>query len=249
MKKIFLLLFFLPLVSLGQVLNIESMRFYNDSDGWIGRANLSFQAKRNVDRLYSIDNTIHVQYKKGKSRLIFLNDLDLTQANGTQFENNGFEHLRYNYHLGDSSRWWMEAFAQTQYNKPMKINFRGVTGAGPRLRLYASRKAHVYIASLYMYEHEEDMGGTIYNDQRLSSYLTFSLNFADKAEINNTLYYQPAFKNFSTDYRISESFTGIVNISKHFGLSSNIEFAYDTKQPEGIPNMYWNFESGLSIAF
>jgi hypothetical protein len=232
-----------------QVLNIESMRFYNDSDGWIGRASLSFSARKNVNSLYALDNNVHVQYKKGRSRFIFLNDLDLTQQNNNDLENNGFEHVRYNYQLGDSSRWWAEAFVQSQYNKTMKINFRGVTGAGPRFRVYASRKAHVYIASLYIFEHEEDIGGTIYNDHRLSSYVTFSLNFSDRAEINNTIYYQPAFRNFTTDYRISESFTAIVDITKHFGLMNNIEFAYDTKQPPGIPNAYWNFESGLNIAF
>ncbi|MBI3512362.1 MAG: DUF481 domain-containing protein [Bacteroidetes bacterium] len=251
MKHIFIFFLFLfsGIFSRAQVLNVESMRFYNDSNGWIGRVNLGFSARQNVNSIYAFDNTIHVQYKKGRSRIIFLNDLDFTKANGENFENTGFQHVRYNYRLGDSTRWIAESFIQSQYNKPMKINFRGVTGAGIRFQLLAKKSIHLYVASLYMFEHEIDEGGKIYDDNRISSYFTFSVNLSDKAEVNNTIYYQPAFINFRTDYRISESLTCIFDISKHLGISSNFEMAYDTKQPPGIPNLYWNLESGLSFRF
>ncbi|HEU4716212.1 MAG TPA: DUF481 domain-containing protein [Bacteroidia bacterium] len=232
-----------------QVLNIESMRFYKDSDGWIGSANLDFGAQQNVNTLYDFSNTIHVQYKKKRSRIIFLNNLDFTFANKQDYENTGFQHVRYNYKLSDNGRWTAEAFVQTQYNKPMKMDFRGVTGAGIRMRVFKTKIVHMYLGSLYMFEHETDDGGKlVYDDHRLSSYLTFSVDFNGKAEINNTVYYQPAFVNFS-DYRISESFTCLAQITRHFGFSAAFDLLYDTKQPEGIPNLSWKFEQGIAYSF
>lgn len=249
-KKIFLcLLLLLPAGIFAQVLNVESLRFLNDTDGWMGQVRLSFAAENNGNEVYNFGNTVHVQYKKGRSRLILLNNLDLEKANGEDFINTGYQHVRYNYRLGDDSPWTAEAFVQSQYNKPMKMDFRGCAGVGPRYRLFKRDNFHCYLAALYMYEHEIDDGGrAVYDDHRLDSYLSFSWKMAKNLEIVNTVYYQPLFADFN-DYRISEDFIFTANFTKHFGIGTVFGLLKDTKQPPGVPELSWHFGQSLTYAF
>jgi hypothetical protein len=251
MKYFFLLPVFFLLHANAQVVNIESLRFLNDSDGWEGTIKFNLAAEQNVNTIYNFGNAIHAQYKKGRSRCIFINDFSLSNTNGHDFENSGFQHLRYNYKLKNHERVTWEAFIQSQYNKPMKIDFRGLIGTGPRYRMIKTDKVHMYIAALYMFEHEEDEGEMlekIYNDHRLDAYLSFTWAPEKNAEMINTFYYQPAFADFN-DYRVSESFSFAFAINKHFSFETVFGLTYDTKQPPGIPNLYWSFAQGLNYNF
>jgi hypothetical protein len=249
MRLLRFLLLVLALPCSAQVMNIESQRFLNDTDGWAGQTHLRFSAVQNVNQVIGFGNDIHVQYKKGRSRFIILNDVDFSRSNGTSFVNTGFQHLRYNYKLGDDSRWTMEAFAQGQYNKPMKMDMRLVGGIGPRIRIAKNDHLHLYFASLYIFEHETDNTDTLtWNDHRLSSYLTFSWTPFKNAEIVNTLYYQPSFAALS-DYRVSEDFHFTIDITKHFGFGTDFGLMLDTKQPPGIPNLTWHLGQTLGFNF
>jgi putative salt-induced outer membrane protein YdiY len=253
MFRILLLLslLFVRLHCSAQVLNIESLRFQNDSDGWIGTVKFAFAAQQNVNRIYDFGNSIHAQYRKGQSRWILLNNLVFSKTNGKSFENTGYEHIRYDYKLKKYDWLTWEAFVQTQYNKPMKMDLRAIAGTGPRFRLIKKERAHMYLGTLYMFEHEEDEGEVleaIYNDHRLDSYLTFTWAPVKNAEMVNTVYYQPAFTDFS-DYRISEVFSFAFTMTKHFAFETGFNLTYDTKQPPGIPNLYWSLEQGLNFNF
>ncbi len=57
-----------------------------------------------------------MQYRKGASALILLNDLSLMTVDDDDLVNSGFQHLRYNYTVKDSSFFTLEAFMQHQYN-------------------------------------------------------------------------------------------------------------------------------------
>lgn len=247
--RFFIAALFFSVAASAQVLNIESQRFLNDTDGWAGQAALNFSAQQNVNEVISFGNDVHVQYKKGKSRIIFLNDLNFSKSNGTSFVNTGYQHLRYNYKLANKPHLTWEAFVQSQYNKPMKMDLRLVAGTGPRFRLAKTDRLHLYFAALYMFEHETDHADDlVYDDHRLSSYLSFSWTPFKNAEIVNTLYYQPAFADFN-DYRIAEDFHFTIDISKHFGFGTVFSLLQDTKQPPGIPNLSWQLGQQLSFSF
>lgn len=230
-----------------QVLNVESQRFNSDSMGWIGRVGFATQVQQSVQRVFGLDAELHVQYRKGKSRFLFLGDQNLVQAGGTDFINTGYEHIRYNYRLRERLTW--EAFVQTQYNKPMRMDFRGVTGTGPRFRLLKREKIHMYVASLYMFEHEEVTGEpTVYDDHRSSSYFTFTWIISPQADVSGTVFYQPNLRNFS-DYRIATDMALDLDVTKRIAFRATFNLLYDDKQPAGVPNLTYQQQNSLELKF
>jgi hypothetical protein len=132
-----------------QVLNIESKRVYNDTVGWAGNTKLNFLYQYNSNHILTAGNTIHVQYQKNLVRWIFLNDVSLNRFNGQNFLNTGYQHVRFNHHIKHGLRLTWEAYAKTQYNKPMQLHFRALSGTGPRMRIIRNDKLRIYIATPY----------------------------------------------------------------------------------------------------
>lgn len=230
-----------------QVINIENKRFLNDTNGWIGNIDFNFNVYNNTQQVLQFSNAVRVQYQKNRSRFILLNDVNFIKAGNTDFANAGYQHFRYNYKIG---RWiTMEAFTQTQYNPVLKLNFRYLLGAGPRLKLLKKLNARIYIAALYMYEYDDIVGEEInLYEHRISSYLTCSFSLFKSIDLTSTTFYQPNIENAS-DYRIANDSGLEIHINKHLNFKSSFNMLYDTYQPEGIPNLVYSFRNGLSIKF
>lgn len=248
MNKLFF--FFIYLYSsflFSQVVNIESKRFLNDTNGFVGKIDFNFQITQNTQQIISLGNNVHVQYQKNKSRFLFLNDINFIKAGNTNFVNAGFQHLRYNYKIVNRITW--EAFVQAQYNQILKLNLRLLGGTGPRFKLLKNDRIRLYWATLYMYEHEDIAGEAIqYNTHRMSSYLTFSVNIGKNADFTSTTFYQPNIQNF-TDYRIANDSSFELIINKKLNFKTGFNLLYDTQQPQGIPNLVYSLKNGLSFKF
>ncbi|MES2565244.1 MAG: DUF481 domain-containing protein [Bacteroidota bacterium] len=249
LKLIFKFLIFLCLsVSLkAQVINIENKRFLNDTNGWIGNIDFNFNVYNNTQQVLQFSNAVRVQYQKNRHRFIFLNDLNFIKAGNTDFANAGYQHFRYNYKI---SKWiTMEAFTQTQYNPVLKLDFRYLLGAGPRLKLLKKPNSRIYVAALYMYEYDDIIGEEInLYEHRISSYLTCSFFLLKSIDLTSTTFYQPNIEN-ALDYRIANDSGLEIHINKHLNFKSTFNMLYDTYQPEGIPNLVYSFRNGLSIKF
>lgn len=235
-----------PHVSQAQVVNIENKRFLNDTNGWVGRTDFNFGLTKNTRQIVTLNNTIRVQYQKNKSRFLVLNDVGFIQAGGDNFVNSGFQHLRYSYKLKD--RITLESFVQLQYNPVLRLKWRFLSGAGPRFKIIKKPAFKLYAAVLYMYEYEEIIMSPINRDHRFSSYLTFTWNLSKQLEWTSTTFYQPNIENFG-DYRIAHDGSLEISLSKHitFLLSTNVLF--DTKQPDGIPELTYAVRNGISFRF
>lgn len=246
-KNLFFFFILFSLVSRAQVINIEGKRFLNDSNGWVGNADFTFNSIQNTQQVLSFANTVRVQYQKNRSRFILLNDVNFIKAGNTNFVNSGYQHFRYNYKVGNPLT--VEAFTQTQYNPVLKLDFRYLLGTGPRFKLLKKENARIYFASLYMYEYD-DIVNEVTNlyEHRISSYLTFSFSLFKTVEINSTTFYQPNLQNI-TDYRIAND-TGLeIHINKHLNYKSSFNLLYDSAQPIGIPDLVYSFRNGLSLKF
>ena len=230
-----------------QVINIENKRFLNDTNGWIGNADFNFNVYNNTQQVLQFSNALRVQYQKNRSRFILLNDLNFIKAGNTDFANAGYQHFRYNYKV---SKWiTMEAFTQTQYNPVLKLDFRYLLGAGPRLKLLKKENARIYIAALYMYEYDDIVGDPVnLYEHRISSYLTCSFSILKNVEFTSTTFYQPNIEN-TADYRIANDSGLEIHINKHLNFKSSFNMLYDTYQPIGIPDLVYSFKNGLSIKF
>lgn len=230
-----------------QVINIENKRFLNDTNGWIGNVDFNFNIFNNTQQVLQFSNAIRVQYQKNRSRFIFLNDVNFIKAGNTDFANAGYQHFRYNYKV--SNRLTMEVFTQTQYNPVLKLDFRYLLGAGPRLKILKKPNARIYVAALYMYEYDDIVGEEAHlYEHRISSYLTCSFYLFKSVDFTSTTFYQPNIENTS-DYRIANDSGLEIHISKHLNFKSSFNMLYDTYQPKGIPNLVYSFRNGLSIKF
>lgn len=230
-----------------QVINVESKRFLNDTNGWVGKVDFNFQLTQNTQQIVSLGNNVHIQYQHNRHRFLILNDLNFVKAGNTDFVNAGFQHFRYNYKIVDRVTW--EMFTQVQYNKILKLDLRFLSGTGPRFKLVKNKNVRLYFASLYMYEYEEitDESKASLN-HRLSSYITFSISLGKNADLTSTTFYQPNFANFG-DYRIANDSAFELIINKRLSFKTGFNLLYDTKQPAGIPELVYSLRNGLSFKF
>jgi len=241
-----ILIFFIFSAS-AQVVNVESKRFLNDTNGFVGKIDFNFQITQNTQQIINFGNNVHLQYQKDRSRFLLLNDINFVKAGPTNFVNAGFQHFRYNYKVKNRLTW--EAFVQSQYNPILRLDLRLLAGTGPRLKIVKNKTIRLYFATLYMYEHEKITGETVqYDTHRLSSYVTFSLSIGENADFTSTTFYQPNVQNFN-DYRIANDSSFELVISKKLNFRTGFNLLYDTRQPIGIPNLVYSLRNGLSFKF
>lgn len=247
-RSIFILLLVLiSVASHAQVLNIESQRFVTDTDGWVGHLGFSFLLVQNTKQVLSFGNDAQLQYRKHKSRYLFVSNVSLERAGGEDFVNTGYQHLRYNYHYNDWFTW--EALVQVQYNKVLKMDSRFVVGAGPRFTLFFRERYRMHVGVIYIHEDEQVTGEpTEYHDHRISTYLSLSWNIGKNTELVSTTFYQPNVISLS-DYRIATNNFLEIDIHKHLALRTGFDLLYDTRQPVGIPNLTYNYRNSLDWKF
>ncbi len=246
-RPIIIILFFvLSVFTLrAQILNIEQERINSDTSRWAGSAKTSFQYSKNGQEIWSGGAYMHIQYKTKRSIFLTLSEYNLTKASGSDFVNAGAQHFRYNYKIND--RFTGEMFTQFQFNKVLKVKFRWLLGAGPRVKIVKTKPFSLYFAAAYMYEYEELYDTDILNrNHMLSSYLSSNLKIRDNLSFINTTYFQPKISNFS-DYRVLSQSDLKVGITKHFSFLVSYIYSYDAFPAIGVPKE--THYLGNSIAF
>jgi len=230
-----------------QVINIETKLFYNDTVKWCGEADFNFNVAKNPTRTLYFGNRVRVQYQKKIHRLIFINDFSVSEVANKTILNAGYQHLRYTYRHHPVLNF--EAFIQTQYNKPMKMDFRGLIGAGERFKIISKGKNRMFYGLAIMYEHErDDNEQLIYDDLRFSTYLNFYWDISTDTYFVNTFYYQPNVSDFD-DYRFADEGSIVIKIKKWLSFATSLNYLYDSKQPKGIPNSIYEWRNRLMFVF
>lgn len=241
-------LIFISFQATSQILNAESLRKVTDTSGFTGAASLDFSIKKDVNEYFGFRSNVHLQYKMNKHLVLIKNDIEFQKIEGNKFANSGISHLRYNYKIFPRITW--EIFAQAQYNKVSKIDFRGLLGTGPRFKLSNSKLYNFYLGTLVMYEQEEiDDGVTpLQRDIRGSAYFSFSLYPVKNITIISTTYYQPKLRSFE-DYRISSQSSLLIKMFEDFAFKTTYTFVFDQFPAVGIPKSQYNFSSGVAYMF
>lgn len=252
MKALFRILFFL-LVAIAlsdaaqaQVVNIEGRRMSNDTVPWSGFVNFRFNVAENGQRSLGFGLGGAVQHIHGPHRYFFINDLAFSQVETNSFLNTGFQHLRYNYRY--DSLWTGETFVQTQYNKPLRLDFRLTVGAGPRLTAIHSKQFKVNLGTDLMYENEYVTDGPAFSEARSSTYVAATVNFNEIASYTAVVYYQPKLFDAS-DHRIALESGLLLNITKRMTLESRLNLLKDTAQPAGVPSLSYSWNNLFGFKF
>ena len=252
MKKLpvfLLIIFFIAQVFSinAQILNIEQERIKTDTTGWAGSGKLSFQYTNNDEELLTGGAYMHIQYKTKRSLYLSLTEYNLSKTTGSDFVNAGAQHFRYNYKINN---WAVgEIFTQLQFNKVLKVKSRWLIGAGPRLKIVSSKTFNMFLATLYMFEHEELFDTIlITNNHRLGSYIAFNLKFRDNLSLINTSYFQPLINDFS-DFRILTQTDLKIGITKHFAFLLSYIYTFDKVPAIGVPKETHYFGNSIIYEF
>ena len=227
---------FLAAGSVGaQIVNIEDKRQVRDTTGWFGQADLRANLTRNLSRVFSGGASLRTDHVGPRADYLFLAGYNLLRVSGNNFVHDGFVHLRANRRLAPRLVW--EAFAQTQYDKRLRLDLRQLLGTGPRLRFTPSGDSPVYLGLLYMFEYDEFAERTfIYRDHRLSAYLSFQIKLGENGSLSNTSYYQPLLFDFALA-RISSATTLALNITDRLRFTSSFSLLQDPRIERDLPDV------------
>lgn len=242
------LLFLFCHVSRAQVVNIENARMQSDTTGWMGSAGAGFSLDKSTTTIYNLTMQAHLQYKTKKDLWLFLGDNVFLKGGNQKLISNSFAHIRYNRKLNAFLR--LEVFTQWQSNLVTQIRSRFLAGAGPRFKLFGSKKISLYAASLLMYEHEKENTKPVivHHDLRSSSYLSLTYLPSPLVELNSTLFYQPLVNNIN-DSRIFHQVSCTVKASKRFGMYIKWNYLHDRRPAGTAPGTTYNFLSGFNFQF
>ncbi|MBW6479568.1 MAG: DUF481 domain-containing protein [Bacteroidales bacterium] len=231
-----------------QLVNIEKSR-KEAKPGFQGYIDLNLMLTQNTRQIFETGTTAHVQYHQERHTVLLLNNISFMRVEGDNLINNGFQHLRYNYTLGEGFA-TAEVFTQHQYNSIRLLQRRFLLGGGPRFKILENKNLGIYIAPLVMYEHELLNDDDKTRSDRFKGDLYVSGTFALDERINfsHTTYYQPDFARFS-EYRISSE-TGLeMKFNDSFSFLVTYNLAYDSFPPLDIPNLFYSLKNGIKYSF
>ncbi len=143
-----------------------------------------------------------------------------------------------------------EAFTQILQNPVTKIDYRILTGVGPRFKFLKNKKIRLYGGSLVMHEYERELNEqkTVHNDLRSSSYVSLSYMPNANTEFVNTFFYQPLFS-YVNDYRLLNQLKFTAKATRNLGLSFNVNYLYDNKPVSGVPRINYTISTGIEYNF
>jgi hypothetical protein len=230
-----------------QLVNIEKSR-KEARPGFQGHIDLNLMLTRNTRQILETGTTAHLQYTSGKHTLLALNNLGFMRVEGENLINNGFQHLRYNYKIGNGFT-TAEAFIQHQYNSIRLLQRRFLLGGGPRFRIYENESTGVFIAPLVMYEQELLNDGSPRTDRfKGDLYVSFTWSPDESITFSHTTYYQPDFSLMS-EYRISSE-TGLeMQFTANFSFLITWNLAFDSHPPADIPGLFYTLRNGIKYSF
>jgi len=250
----FLILLHLLLIQTAkcQLVNIENLRMHTDSIRISGIFNfaLAFNST-NGKNIATIRGSGAVQYKSRNYKHLWLTaaNYNFAKAEGENFVNAFYFHIRYNYKINSWLRW--EAFTQSQTNEPLGIAYRQLLGTGPRFKIILAKHADIYLGTAYMYEYEKTVPPEkiVSRDSRSSNYISLNIRIPKiNGSIISTSYYQPLFRDLS-DYRFMNDTRFTFSITNKWNIYTGFSYFYDSRPPTGIRRSALNLEQGFGISF
>jgi hypothetical protein len=233
----------------GQIVNIEQLRFRQDSSAWLFQDDLSFDIFKNTQEVIDIENQFLLRYQKARHQVLFSNGLHFNFSNQVDFAQSAYLHLRY---VQRWNKWWeMEYFSQAQADRPLKIERRLLYGFGPRFGVDQKGDFQFHTGHLIMYEDDlERETGIRHFDWRLSSYVSLMWKFKDRFLWTSVTYYQPRFTDWS-DWRMSMQNQLAFKLGEHWAFTVSAQLNYDARpvvDPQ-IPGLTYKIENGLQVRF
>lgn len=230
-----------------QVINIESKRMNENRQGWIGQGEFAYSYIQNQTSISNLNTRLNLLYVKEQHAVMLLNDLSIIQSSEGDFENRGYQHVRYNYKKTD--RLTYEAFTQVQFSKQMRLYPRFILGGGPRYKVFKADSIKIYTGASLFFEHEEMRDPIQVNsNERLNMYFSYVFTKVPGVVIDMLIMYQPRLIQLS-DRRIQTELRLDFSVSKLLQVRFAANIFNDNRPPLGVPQTFSNMRSGVLFNF
>jgi hypothetical protein len=230
-----------------QVINIESKRMEAANEGWAGQGEFAYAFIKNQNTFSQMSTRLNFIYNKNQNTYIILTDLSFIQSSAGDFENAGFQHVRYNY--AKTNKLTFEAYSQVQFSKQMHLYPRYAIGAGPRYKIFKNDSVRVYAGASLLLEHEQlQEPYAIMSNERLTGYFSCIINKIPNVSVDFMMMFQPRLFDLN-DMR----FQGEMRLD--FPVSNQLKFRFatsiynDSKPPAGVPNNFTQARNSIIYNF
>jgi putative salt-induced outer membrane protein YdiY len=230
-----------------QVVNIENRRMGDTRQGWTGQGEFSYAYIQNQNSISNLNARTNFMYAKQLHKVMFINDFSYIQSSEGDFENRGYQHVRYNYEKTD--RWTYEAYAQIQFNQQMRLYPRYIAGVGPRYKLHAEDSIKIFVGGSVFIEHEQLRNPSeVTSNERLNFYLALNFFKIPGVTVDFLAMYQPRIIHPS-DRRIQTELRLDFPVSKYLQFRVAASIFNDSRPPEGVPKTFTNVRNGILFTF
>ncbi len=250
--------FFLSLVVLAwwpasahaQIVNVQDLFISQTEEGLnLGAVGKTELKSGNTDFQY-YNLALVGRYLSGRHTLLGTGNLEYAEKSQDKFTNRHFEHLRYRFEALPPAG--VEAFVQHEFNEFRRMNLRLLLGVGPTWKALSTRRFHLFVGSVYMFEYDElgtgeyDDSGALWKTHRWNNYLTFQWNVREGVKILTTVYYQPAFTDFS-NYNLLLSANLSVVVNDWLSVVITYNYSRQSVPPQGVNPYDSVLVAGLAI--
>ncbi|RLL55591.1 DUF481 domain-containing protein [Mariprofundus sp. EBB-1] len=231
------------------IINAEDLDLSMDDNGVAGKMDFSVSGSSGNSDKMSSEASGHLIWRHAQHLEMLAASINYGKSSGVRDTNKSFVHFRHRYAWNEM--WGLEAFTQAQQNEFAHLKLRTLFGAGGRWS-YQSHglSMHVGVGSFY----EREVLRVVANIApvtrlwRGNAYLALGYAFDERIRIQNTIYYQPAWKN-PGDYRLLNDTALNVALNDRLDLKLVIEAAQDSQPPAGVNKSDVSYKTGLSFRF
>ena len=224
-----------------QIVNVQSLNASGaGDDGFQGEVAGSLTLKTgNVDLLLA-NSTLLLTYRSGAHKLISSSKAQIGIKGGKDFLEKVFTHFRHQVVFTDWLTW--EAYVQVATDRFKRLPLRALAGTGPRFTLVEGPAVAFAVGLSYMFEremlNETDFAdsGAVYNNHRLSTYITGKFILDPLISLNHTTYFQPRADE-PLDFRLSSETSLGFKLTDTLGVSVGLMVTYDARPPEGVKDL------------
>jgi hypothetical protein len=244
-----------------QILNIEKRRIERPVDDFaVGNFGVNFSytnrspTQQEPVRVLTTGLTSNVAYFTDHKAFMLMSDYQLLRINEGTIVDNGVTHLRVQ--IGQDRTLSYELLTQHQYDRPRGLRFRGLFGAGGRLRLF-SAKIHSLTAGLgpllerERWLHPVSRLAVDAYFVKANCYLSYRLELSETADLNAVVYYQVGHDGRVDVFRqrVSGEINVAAKIAGGFSLTATFVGAYETKPLVPIVPLIFATTSGVRLNF
>ncbi len=252
----FFSLFFLLLITVQMlpapalaIINAEDLDLSIDDNGMVGALGFSVSGSSGNSDKMSGEGSVRLIWRHGQHMEMLVGSFSYGKSRGVRDTNKSFAHFRHRYAW--SEMWGLEAFAQAQQNEFARLKLRTLIGGGGRWS-YQNQglDIHVGVGSFYEREALRAITNTVPVTRlwRGNSYLALRYTFNERVRMQNTIYYQPSWKD-PADYRLLDDAALHVALNDSLDLKLVIEIGQGSRPPAGVKSSDVSYKTGLSFRF